>query len=1119
MSVARNSLWISANAGSGKTSTLTERVVCLLLEGVMPERIVCITYTKAAAGEMRHRVLSLLQQLLLAAPEVMEARAARILGRTPSAVELGRARHLYGQVLDSTSGGIQLTTIHGFCQDILRRFPMEAGLAPHFTLLEGSAEERMLATAKHRLQHMGEDAESELAAAFACVGERSSEHRFGDVMDDIIKKRVAWERLWRQADVNLMRTRIWAAHGLSADDTHASICDALCSLPNAENSGDICAGLGELLGHKNKGEQTLGTTLAAWLEAPLEHRGALLPGLRKAFLTNEGTLRARLVNDKEFPKGTPLRDALDRLAAAVFDSEQRVSALSCAEESLAVATIARELLEQYRHVKEAAQAIDFEDIIARTGELLADPTMLGWVMSKLDHRIDHILLDEAQDTSATQWQLAYTLAEELIASNGGIGSDGLPRSLLVVGDEKQSIYSFQGAEPQLFARNRERFCALLKDSQAPLTFDTRARSYRSAEAIINLVNTVTTMPDVAAALSTGERIPHEVHHQHYAGLIQCYALVQGQEREKPTPLIIPQEYAMQASSARLLAEHIAATIRTWLDNGRTIASLGRPVVPGDILILLRTRGPVFLALLRALQRLKIPVAGLDRLTLSENLAVRDLLALMAWCDNRADDMALAQVLRSPLIGMTEDGLREAAFGRDGPLHARTALPQLDRWFGLRHATPYDFLTEVLEVSGTRQEFARRFGAEIHEVLDELKSQAASMPAGMALTLSNFHDWMARSAREIKREQDAGDVPHVRIMTVHGAKGLESPIVVLPDTTSVPDTSREIAFFHEAPDRPAVPLLAFTEPAKMAPLLQQVKESRKASILAEYQRLLYVAITRPRHELHVFGSIGKNKMNEQCWYETISKALRSRGAEDADGVLTLRDARPAVPAAPKVASISPAPLPAWAREPAPDRVSAEAVLSPSQMTVAIVSPYVASAGKDVRERGVRIHRVLELLDAASDAAAIRRLVRHVAPDWIDDECMAVTKEISALHREYHWLWEHARLPEAGIMGTLMVDGRPRAVNGQVDLMVHTPDATIILDYKTARHMPASPADVSLTYLLQLAAYRDLVREIYPGKPVRCAILWTHGPRLMWLDEAVEYAASANHNVMLKTPLAS
>ncbi|MFZ4541555.1 MAG: UvrD-helicase domain-containing protein [Rickettsiales bacterium] len=1114
--------WLMANAGSGKTTALTARVVRLLLLGVPAERIVCITYTKSAASEMRLRVLSRLRNLLLADDAGCRDAIEKLEITTTDAM-VAHARGLFAAVLDSPSGGLQLTTIHGFCQSILRRFPLEAKIAPHFTVLEDAAAEDVLRRSKQALL-LGHSVDPLLSQALDLIGARGGEHRFETLAGDIIKGRRFWKRLWHLQSPEVLRERIYGLHDVAPEVTHTMLALAFAESLGAADEAVMRSHLPQLLAHKTQSYRLFGEKLAAWLELDVTARIEKLDEALDVFLTQKGTLRARLLNEKEHPIGTPLRDAVERVAEQAVRFAQRSAGLACAEESFALAVLAKTLLMHYEAAKAAAHALDYDDLIDHTLALCSNPETIGWVMTKLDHRIDHLLIDEAQDNSDDLWQLAHILVEELMASTGGMGSAGQPRSLLVVGDEKQSIYSFQGAVPEQFNRYRGKFMALLEGGVAPLHEGALEKSYRSTRKVLEVVDAVCAQEAMTRALSTqGIITKHQLVRADVrdVGQVVLYPPLVQPEREKMEPMVMPVEYQQDVNAAQSRAEQIADVIAHWLFvEKRVLPSKGRALHAGDILILVNRRAPLVQPLIRALQRQKIAVAGIDRLTLSGHLAVSDLLALMQWCGNIADDLALAQVLRSPLVGLSDEGLRALAYGRPGTLWAQVSDAWLAQVLGWRELAPYDFLTQVLEVSGRRKEFAKRFGAEVHEVLDELKAQAAAMPAGRSSTLAEFHNWISGSMRQIKREQQTSEGHEVRIMTVHGAKGLEAPVVILADTVNVPNTGKDRLFSAVSDAGQALPVVSFSTTLCAPVRLEEAKSEKLGKLMAEYYRLLYVALTRARDELHVFGTASaKGVVKEDSWYAVVAAAMRGLGAEECNGMLVLRDATSEIAIDSTAKSSEALVLPQWAEAVITQTEVTVTSFAPSRVEQKVTTPYAGVAARGARERGVRIHRVLELLHAKSDAAVIARLVAHVGPDWSAAEQQTVVEIVVKLHAQERWLWAEPHWAEANVAGVMSHEGIEFPVSGQMDMLVRTADAMVIVDYKTGAQVPVSGADVSLGYLLQLKIYQALVRQIYPGMTVRCAILWTHTAQLMWLDWEVEQAAFPDKNGLLKTTLAA
>ena len=1082
-----SSLWIAAHAGSGKTHALISRIVRLLLLGVPPERITAITYTRAAAAEMRTRLIRSLRQLMVVTEEECRAQCNALLERAPTAEELARARGLLMAVLDSPSGGVELTTIHGFCQRLLRAFPLEAGVPPYFTVLEEEEAERCMELARQRL--MAESEDGDVIHALALLAERLAEESFYQRTRHIVTNREKWGVLSTYPLREELKQALYAVHGLTTEVTEESLLADFLAFVSAADWTIVQSFCESLIRHKNKREQRLGDILQRWHGAEVTSRKRMIADLLNLFLTTKGTLRASWLGEKEYPAEHPLRRTLQPLADASIAYMEAQRSLACAEESYACALIGETLLSHYTQIKAARAQLDYQDLITYTIRLLTQRDMTAWVMMKLDHRIDHLLIDEAQDTSAGQWQIVTTLLEELMGSDIKTHAP-VPRSLFVVGDEKQSIFSFQGANPALFSAHRARYQDLLLHHQASLQTQHLTLSRRSAPAVIMLVNALSASPAIATALTQETKImAHQVHRREAAGLVKVYPLIPRVEKETAEPFTIPRQYFITRSAEQQLAETISATIARMLDTSRT---------PGDILILVRRRGRLVPCLIRSLQRKGIPVQGIDRLVLSEHRVVRDMLALIRWVEFPEDDLALAEVLRSPLIGVSEEILLSLSLNRgESRLWSRVANTEhaslLIRWRKAKECSPYEFCTEVLEASGGRVRFSARFGDEIHEVLDELKAQAAAYSG--APSLYQFAESLRKDSHEIKREQEEGNV--VRIMTVHGAKGLEAPVVILADTTVTPDTSREKLFSVMHADGIELPLMPCSSRARESAAIRTAKAAMLEELMGEYQRLLYVAVTRAADELHVFGA---GAAEENSWYDSITRALQSLAAvTDEEGHLVLRDANDAMPRARQTHSAEPISIPCWATTRA-QPVSNIVARSASQLVESQNSLFRFAPDRS-REQGVQIHRILQSLEKGLTEEDILLLSRLHAPEWNDTERTEICRRITTLYRTEPWLWEQNVLREVSISGMVDMGHGNIPMNGQIDALAIAEHQVTIVDYKTGSHVPQNEAEIPLSYLLQLKAYAALLAPHYPEVVIRSVLIYTHISRVFDVTQRV------------------
>ncbi|HLI10942.1 MAG TPA: double-strand break repair helicase AddA [Alphaproteobacteria bacterium] len=1127
------SIWVAASAGTGKTSVLTDRVLSLLLYGTPPSRLLCLTFTKAAAAEMANRIAYRLGRWATLPDPALAAELAALTGDTPRGDLLERARRLFAQVVDAP-GGLRIETIHAFCQSLLRRFPLEAGVAPHFEVMdERTAAERMEAARDEVLRRARIGVDDALAAALREVTGHVQEGAFGELLGALARQRGRFLRILGQAGgAEAAIAAIYRRLGLDPKDDVAAIRAAAC----ADDALDL-AGLraaAAALARGSDADQARGNAIADWLAAPAARVDGLDDYLR-AYLTNDGavrkTLATKAVRDAAAGIDATLAAEADRLIRLC----ERLRAATTAAASAALLRLGAAVLDAYDGHKERAALLDYDDLILKTRRLL-ETRGADWVLYKLDRGLDHILIDEAQDTNPDQWRIVALLAEEFFA---GEGARGLPRTVFAVGDVKQSIYSFQGADPDAFETMRAHFAARSRAADGLWRSVALEVSFRSTPAVLQAVDAVFGLPSAAdGVVRPGEAIRHHPHRVGQAGLVEIWPPAVQRERSDFAPWTPPIGREAADSPPARLAALIAARIKGWIDSREPLPARGRPVAAGDIMVLVRRRTVLVEELVRALKAAAVPVAGIDRMVLTDQLPVMDLIALARFLLLPEDDLTLATVLKSPLIGIDEEQLFTLAYGRAGSLwQALERRADEDPAFAAAHAyladllrrvdfvRPYELFTEVLGARGRpdgasgRKRMLARLGPEAEEPLDEFLALALAYERIHVPSLEGFLHWVESGKAEIKRDPEAGQRDEVRIMTVHGAKGLQAPIVILPDTMQVPTQSPRLLWLDDDGEAATAGFLWPPRRAHEGELAKRLRAAANRKRDQEYRRLLYVAMTRAEDRLYVCGWRGEREPAADCWYNLVRDGLAPiatpfafdcRG-EVADGwagaALRLATAQEAVPP-PPVPSAAPAtgeePLPAWARalppaEPVPARPLAPS--RPAEDEPAVRSPLDGEDGLRFR-RGRLVHRLLEALPELAPERreeACRRYLARPAHELAEEERAALAAEVLAVlgAPDFAPLFapgSRAEVPLTGVIGA-------HAIAGQVDRLVVSEREVLIVDYKTNRPPPASVVDVAPLYLRQMAAYRALLQKIYPGRPVRCALLWTDGPRLMPLPDTL------------------
>jgi ATP-dependent helicase/nuclease subunit A len=1124
------SAFVAANAGSGKTHVLAQRVIRLLLDGVDPAKILCITFTKAAAANMASRVFDELGQWIALDDAALDAALRRIGVKALGPARRARARRLFAAALE-TPGGLKVQTIHAFCTRLLQQFPFEANVAARFSVLDERASDELLDRATlSALLDAAADSDSPLGRALATAVTAAADVTFREVVREAIGRRsdvVGWVET--AGGVEAAIAQLSRALGLGADDTLATIETDIVEGPILPLSEWAAAAAIFMQGSANDQKQAgrLSTALASG-------GSARVTSYLEVFFGGNSEARDSLMTKplaKRFPS---LAEKLGQEQARVRGFAERRNGAICRDRSAALLTIAHEVIARYETEKRRRGALDYEDLIDKTLAMLAvvHPT---WVHYKLDLGIDHVLIDEAQDTSPKQWEIIKALVAEFAAGAGARGA--ITRSIFAVGDEKQSIFSFQGAAPQEFEAMRQHFDRAFGTAGLAFRRVRLFHSFRSGANVLGAVDEVFQAAHIHASITSDEAgmPPHEALPDAAPGVVEIWPLVKADKRPDIEGWDAPFDALAETSPPVTLAQSIARGVRAAIDDGTAGA-----VRPGDILVLVRQRGALFEAIIRALKDANIAVAGADRLVLTEHIAVIDLMALADALLCPADDLALAIALKSPLFGFDDDLLFELAHDRRGTLRAALAGKSGERApfaaaqaliarceATARNATPFAFFAWLLGAEGGRARILARLGFEAADALDEFLQLALDYERRETPSLQGFLAWLRAAPTEIKRDMEMTR-DEVRVMTVHGAKGLEAPVVILADTTTPPTGPR--------PPR----LLALPVAGAPAGLVWAGRKDTDVAAVAaarahalaeaenEYRRLLYVAMTRAADRLIVCGYEGLRARSAGCWYDLVVQGLEGKDGlalEPAgDGEEPIRIyrkfvAEPREPAsAPARAPAPPGDEPGWLRRPAPAEPERPAVLSPSlavdEATLRSAARKPAGEARDAAlARGRLVHRLMQSLpEIAPDrrAAAARQFLARSATALDAAACERLVSETLAILDDARFapLFAEGSRAEVPIVGRLKRDGRPPIlVSGQVDRLVVTRQSILIADFKTNRPAPRRIEEVPEGYVAQLALYRAVLALLYPGRPVRAALVFTDVPDLMELSADALDAALA------------
>ncbi len=1111
----RASAWVSANAGAGKTKVLTDRVVRLLLAGSLPGRILCLTFTKAAAANMAIRVFERLGRWVTLDEESLVKELTELEGEKPTRAQVRLARTLFARAVE-TPGGLKIDTIHAFCERLLHLVPFEANVPARFAVLDESQTDEMLAQATANVLA---DAASgnfpELAEALDII----STDAVGDALTSALNAALRCKSFLHDPDGP---ARLRRELGLKENETLEDIERAMLEGGIRPDTWPSVAQ--DLMTGKATDQERAASFIAA---AEAGDPGERLKHYLSVFLKeSDGMPRAesRLVTKSVDPS---LKERLLDEQQRIWRLVDRRKAARAAERTGALFRLAAEISGRVEQAKMRLGALDFQDLIDKTLALLSRGDA-AWVLYKLDRGIDHVLIDEAQDTNPEQWEILRRITEDFTAGHGAGGQR--IRTLFAVGDPKQSIYGFQGAAPQEFESTRRSWSRKVRDAELHFEDVSLTMSFRSAKAVLSAVDATFAVERHFKGLSFEDKAVGTVHESarpHAPGLVEMWPTETPAEEEEPEAWVLPIDEPEQQSPPVVVARRIAKAVKCWTTQGD---EMGRVWKAGDVLVLVRKRGAAFEAVIRALKEAGVPVAGADRLNIGEHIAVLDLVAAGRAALLPDDDLTLATALKSPLVGLTDDDLIRIAAPRaedkslraalqrhaeSGDAAARRGMEALQAWRELaRDHGPFGFFATLLGPRGGRRRLVARLGSEAGDAIDAFLCFTHQFEMTETPSLTVFLNRFESASHTIKRDLDSVN-NEVRVMTVHGAKGLEAPIVILIDGCEVLGRDPPLLQLQtRTGDR--IPVWA---PGKSSDcdVMAEARDILHAKGHEEHNRLLYVAMTRAKDRLVIAPYLtGRKDSPQEAWCEMIRHGLVAKaGGLELDeapyGPIEIwRDGAPlarTLVAESEVAPLDPIDVPDWLTipaepepEPLPPIRPSSALGAADRMTRPGDGPYAPEA----RLRGTLVHALLERLPALGPEhreAMARSYVRARAPRLPSDLAESVIANALGVldHENLKPLFGAASRAEAPIAGRVSTPDGEIMVSGQIDRLAVLDGEVLVADFKTTARPPKPGQPPPRAYVAQLALYRTLLREIYPGRRIRTFLIWTSGPVIHELME--------------------
>ncbi len=1113
------SVWVNASAGTGKTKILIDRVLRLLLEN--KRNILCLTFTNAAANEMENRIHSILSKWAICSESelIMDLEQLDFFPMSSQCVTLGsqhpylssqcvtlgsrknkdyltRARRLFSELENL---GLTIQTIHAFCYKLISSFPIEAGIAPNCTLSECKELHSIIF---NKVLH-----NETVQDSINFIATEIDENKLRDLLYTLCVK-----RSMSANDSKYIKDKLSAP-----DEIHDLQSETI------EHVGRLA----EILSEGSKRDQSYSEILYSTVipagiqkkrtsvsysdDTGIKWNDTKIENLAKVFLKSESHEKksiSSIATKSILEKFKDAEQTIESVQNVVFTHIRDMNSYQIFKRTSSLLGVFKVYVDSYNSEKSKNALLDYNDIINLATNLLSNPNYKDWILFNLDQKIDHILVDEAQDNSISQWKIITNLCDEFFAGNDE------KRTLFVVGDVKQSIYRFQGANPHLFNYMQQYFHT--KTGGRDWISCQLEKSFRSTPEVLMLVDRI--FNNFRAEISFNDNeIKHVPHRENDQGYIEIWpALPRRKEKEQQAlqiPLTCKEGYTI---ADRLLAQTIANRIHNWLNEGRILVAKDRHIEPRDIMVLVRQRNVLVDYIISELKKANVPVVGRDYFRIMDYIAVQDLIALAEFLLLQANDLALANALKSPLFNFTEDDLFNIAYDRkEHSLWERlqdyhgVIYSELNYLINLSYAeSPLTLFTHILRTG--KKKFAARLGLECFEVLDEFMNLVLQFENP---SLQAFVQWIKENNPEIKNDMQS-ERNAVRIMTIHKSKGLQAPIVFLVDTNTVPRNSESIIF-----DGTEVP---FWCGKNNNAYCDQVKREKKLEDYNEYLRLLYVALTRAEDELYI---LSKEPVQKGSWYDLITQYGTSYEKKQAylqpifkekvevlcvnanyPYIYKKRDcfdvpvislppalARSSVssqrpPLSSQCLTLEKEEKPASATH---SSMSFQHLMLESRKKEPVSATWMTNRGTGMTEsstgmtdgyaRGLIIHSILQYMPKIEKERRknwVRKYLDNINTSEDKDE---IYSKILAFNEKYGYLFDLEGKSEITLSG--IIDGKSVLV--RLDRLCITQDKAIIIDYKSHRNVSVS----SLNEIKkQMLTYKTLVQEISPNKQVEFMVIW-------------------------------
>lgn len=1099
------SVYVSASAGSGKTKVLTDRVLRLLLEGNDPAKIICLTYTKAAASEMLSRITDKINSWLLLADDDLRCQLEDLTNHKISTEQLTLARKLYFNIIDDIDG-IKIYTIHSFCQNIIKKFPIEAGIPPHFKLMDDNSSNALLEESKIRLLtnyviYDDEIKSEQITKALKNIASSSSEKNFVDNIKSIIVNKEKFYDLFEERTLEQIESDLCDKFAINLNDSEEEI--IYQSYKNYDKN--LIDQYTDILFSSTKLTQNKASKIKLFFDK-IDSKNNIISNFdiyKSVFYNSDLTnLNKSLVTKDIETNHAEIFLWLSLEREKIINVIDKINSVKLINTTINQLHIAEAILTLYNQLKLNMGLIDYNDLIAKAKNLLSDQTMSAWILYKLDGGIDHLLIDESQDTSPMQWQVVEAICEEFFSGDGAVEKD---RTLFIVGDEKQSIYSFQGADPKVFNAVQHKFSIKAEYAQKQWKNISLDRSFRSVEAVLNVVDKVFCYAQIKQSISADYK-NHISHRKGQYGKVEIWP-IEKKPQDSAEIFTIPNKIRENQTVEANLAKKIADNVEDWLSKKRIIKASAKVIAPDDIMILLKKRGTVFAEIIKEFEKRNIPISGSDRVNVKKTLIAQDLIAFANFLLNTSDDLSLAGLLKSPFIGVCERDLFQICHNRgensiwsvlknsDNEEHIKIHEYLSEILYKVDVVSTFDLFHHIINSNDSLTKIYANNGFEAKEIINEFMSLVLQYQKTNTPSLQGFLQWFKSQNSDVKRELQKNN-GEVRIMTVHASKGLQSPIVIIPDAASTLTKNQDNILFDDND------IMFFNSTKELNLHCKSLRDNNFQSEINEYYRLLYVAMTRAEDELYIAGLCRSEKTAENSWYDIIEKEMQKMAKKIDDKLIyevgegaavreisNYSDESTAVPS-----------LPSLFKNKLEDNNSSEQfdVINPSKIENSDFDNNFDNDNK-ASLRGKIIHNLLQFLPeiiAENRKIQAQKYIEKHGDILNSAQKTQILADVCAVMESENtkFLFSHNAKAEVPIIGKI----NGKTISGRIDRLIIKDDEIIVVDYKTTINIPNNISQINKSSLRQLDIYQQIIANIYPNKKVKACIVWTSNASTMFVD---------------------